>query len=72
MLQIRDALRSDDYVEYIARKVFGLVRPGEALVIVDAPPPPLDEQADAGMSWGSRCSAASAARERQHIPWSAA
>ena len=36
--QVRDYLRSDDYVEYMARRVFGLVKPGETLVIVQAPP----------------------------------
>ena len=35
--QVRDYLRSDDYVEYMARRVFGLVKPGETLVIVQAP-----------------------------------
>ncbi len=35
--QIRDYLRSDDYVEYMARRVFGLVMPGESLVVVQAP-----------------------------------
>ena len=36
--QIRDYLRTDEYVEFMARRVFGLVEPGEALVIVDSPP----------------------------------
>ena len=36
--QVRDYLRTDDYVEYMARRVFGLVKPGETLVVVDAPP----------------------------------
>jgi cell division protein FtsB len=35
--QVRDYLRSDEYVEYMARRVFGLVKPGENLVIIDAP-----------------------------------
>ena len=35
--QVRDYLRTDEYVEFMARRVFGLVKPGEALVIVDAP-----------------------------------
>jgi cell division protein FtsB len=38
--QVRDYLRSDDYVEFMARRVFGLVKPGENLVIVKAPPAP--------------------------------
>lgn len=37
--QIRDYLRSDDYVEFMARRVFGLVKPGENLVLIDAQPP---------------------------------
>lgn len=36
--QIRDYLRTDEYVEFMARRVLGLVKPGETLVIVDAPP----------------------------------
>ena len=38
--QIRDYLRTDEYVEFMARRVFGLVKPGEILVTVDAPSPP--------------------------------
>jgi cell division protein FtsB len=44
--QIRDYLRSDEYVEFMARRVFGLVKPGETLVIVKAPPPPDDGKSD--------------------------
>lgn len=40
--QIREYLRSDEYVEFMARRVFGLVKPGETLVIVKAPPAPVD------------------------------
>lgn len=49
--QIREYLRSDDYVEFMARRVFGLVRPGETLVIVKAPPAegPVDDPA--GKPW---------------------
>ncbi len=32
LLQIRDYLRTDEYVEFMARRVFGLVKPGETLV----------------------------------------
>ncbi|MEX2245052.1 MAG: septum formation initiator family protein [Dehalococcoidia bacterium] len=45
---VRDYLQSDEYVEYVARSVLGLVRPGETLVIVsgtDPPPPPADASA---------------------------
>jgi cell division protein FtsB len=37
LLEIRDYLRTDEYVEFMARRVFGLVKPGETLVVVDAP-----------------------------------
>ena len=37
LLQIRDYLRTDEYIEFMARRVFGLVKPGETLVIVGAP-----------------------------------
>ena len=32
--QIRDYLRTDEYVEFMARRVFGLTKPGETLVMV--------------------------------------
>ena len=32
-------LKSDEYIEAFARQQFGLVKPGEILVQVDAPPP---------------------------------
>lgn len=34
---IREYLRSDEYVEDVARRTLGLVKPGETLVIVSAP-----------------------------------
>jgi cell division protein FtsB len=37
LIQIRDYLQTDEYVEFMARRVFGLVKPGEKLVVVDAP-----------------------------------
>jgi cell division protein FtsB len=43
--QVRDYLRTDEYVEFMARRVFGLVKPGELLVIVDAPKPAVTQQA---------------------------
>jgi cell division protein FtsB len=53
--QIRDYLRSDEYVEYMARRVFGLVKPGEKLVVVDAPHPPLpDDQDLTDLTWWQR------------------
>ena len=53
LTQIRDYLRTDEYVEFMARRVFGLVKPGEKLVIVDAPAPePAPERAD--LTWWQR------------------
>ena len=50
LTEIRDALRSDDYIEYVAREVLGLVKPGETLVIVEAAPDPASE-AEGGDPW---------------------
>ena len=40
---VRDYLQSDEYIELVARRILGLVRPGETLVVVssssEAPPP---------------------------------
>jgi cell division protein FtsB len=53
--QIRDYLRSDDYVEFMARRVFGLVKPGETLVIVQSPDSDEDAvEQTAGESWWQR------------------
>lgn len=51
--QIRDYLRTDEYVEYMARRTFGLVKRGENLVIVDAPKPEptVDPDNDAERWW---------------------
>ena len=50
--QIRDYLRTDEYVEFMARRVFGLVKPGETLVTVDAPPAePRSLDAQEGKWW---------------------
>jgi cell division protein FtsB len=54
LLQIRDYLRTDEYVEFMARRVFGLVKPGENLVVVDAPQPPPSEEEQPGMPWWQR------------------
>ena len=53
---IRDYLRTDEYVERIARRVLGLVRPGETLVVVSSnvqPTPAATPQPDAAApdSW---------------------
>lgn len=54
--QIRDYLRTDEYVEFMARRVFGLVKPGENLVIVDSPEPAAGQDAsdDPGLKWWQR------------------
>jgi cell division protein FtsB len=53
--QVREYLRSDEYVEFMARRVFGLVKPGEKLVVVDAPqPPPPSDQDLHDLSWWQR------------------
>jgi cell division protein FtsB len=36
LVAVRDYLESDEYVEDVARRVVGLVRPGETLVIVSS------------------------------------
>lgn len=37
---IREYLQTDEYIEGVARRVLGLVRPGETLVIVSSTVPP--------------------------------
>ena len=49
--QIRDYLRTNEYVEYMARRVFGLVKPGETLVDVDAPDLPTASAETPGRPW---------------------
>jgi cell division protein FtsB len=41
LIAVRDYLKSDEYIEYNARRVLGLVKPGETLVVVSnsAPAP---------------------------------
>jgi cell division protein FtsB len=46
---ISDFLRTDEYVEGVARRLLGLVRPGETLVVVSSSAPtPTPEQEAAG------------------------
>lgn len=46
---IGDFLRTDEYVEGVARRLLGLVRPGETLVVVSSSAPtPTPEQEAAG------------------------
>ncbi len=47
---LRAYLASDEYVEAVAREQFGLVRPGEVAVIVDAPESSEPQQAP-GQRW---------------------
>lgn len=53
LIQIRDYLRTDEYVEFMARRVFGLVKPGEKLIIVDAPAAPPPEETG-NLTWWQR------------------
>jgi cell division protein FtsB len=39
LTSVRDYLSSDEYIEYVARRTLGLVRPGETLVIVSGTTP---------------------------------
>lgn len=41
LISVRDYLESDEYVEEVARRTLGLVRPGETLVIVSGTAPEL-------------------------------
>jgi cell division protein FtsB len=56
LVAVRDYLKSDEYVEDVARRILGLVRPGETLVVVSgapaaaATPGPL-AQHTAGAEW---------------------
>lgn len=56
--QVRDYLRTDEYVEFMARRVFGLVKPGEVLVVVDAPKastnPEAPDDFPLGATWWQR------------------
>ena len=57
---LRDYMQTNDYVEGIARRVLGLVRPGERLYVVesDAPPTPegtpSEDEASESQSWWER------------------
>jgi cell division protein FtsB len=52
--QIRDYLRSDEYIEFMARRVFGLVEPGESMVVVESPPADAEEEEDTSLKWWQR------------------
>jgi cell division protein FtsB len=55
LIAVRDYLKSDEYIEYVARRTLGLVRPGETLVVVSGPPAPVTPVADIdrppGQAW---------------------
>ena len=53
LIQIRDYLGTDEYVEFMARRVFGLVKPGEKLVVVEAPAAEREPQRD-DLTWWQR------------------
>ena len=46
LVALREYLRSDEYIEGVARRILGLVRPGETLVIVSGPDQAPDAAAD--------------------------
>ena len=53
--QIRDYLRTDEYVEFMALRVLGLVKPGETLVVVDAPASSSASESDPStLTWWQR------------------
>jgi cell division protein FtsB len=54
LVQIRDYLRTDEYIEFMARRVFGLVKPGESLVIIEAPHPESSAGETPGATWWQR------------------
>ncbi len=39
LVSVRDYLKSDEYIEYVARRTLGLVRAGETLVVVSGNDP---------------------------------
>jgi len=58
LVSIREYLSSDEYVESVARRVLGMVKPGETRVIVtspeaDAEQPPAEATPASGSWWES-------------------
>jgi len=53
LVALREYLRSDEYVESVARRVVGLVKPGETLTIVSGPQG-TEPTAPAGESGGAQ------------------
>jgi len=54
---VRDYLSSDEYIEGVARRMLGLVKPGETLVKISSPegeadkPEGADQRQPAGQTW---------------------
>lgn len=51
LVGIRDYLSSDEYVESVARRVLGLVKPGETRVIVTSPDSAAEPTPAPGGTW---------------------
>jgi len=55
LVAVRDYLKSDEYIQDVARRVLGLVNPGETLVIVNgttpAAAPPVVQQTPGSEWW---------------------
>jgi cell division protein FtsB len=55
LVEVREYLKTDAYIEGVARNVLGLVRPGESLIVVSSSAPvtptPEQEAKDSGRPW---------------------
>jgi cell division protein FtsB len=56
LVALREYLRSDEYIESLARRFLGLVKPGEALAVVSGPEEagletPTDESSELNRPW---------------------
>jgi len=56
LVALREYLRSDEYIESVARRVLGLVKPGETLAVVSGPQ-------------GAEASTPTAESDRPNRPW---
>jgi cell division protein FtsB len=58
LVEIREYLKTDTYIEGVARNVLGLVRPGESLVVVSSSAPvtptPEEEERASDVQWWER------------------
>ena len=50
LIAVREYLKSDEYIDDVARRVLGLVRPGETLVVVSSSAPPRSPVPPAAMT----------------------